>query len=471
MADDKEILTKLVQEFLGVEITRLSPIPAHASTRRMYRVYAAGRSAIGVISPNPLETKAFVSFSETFSDCGINVPQVLGLAKSLDSYLVTDLGDVTLFDWLEKNRGEDFSDKATEVYQKALKDLLKIQFECGKFINFEDAYPFREFSVASMVLDLQYFAREFLSQTNITVPKLDDVFHDFAGSIPQPESSVFMYRDFQARNIMINEGELYYIDFQGGRIGPPLYDVASFLYQAKAKLPFSKKWELFDFYASEARKKGYEIYPESFPKILFLRIAQVLGTYGALGLKGGKDYFKQSIPPAIENLESCIKQAELPDQLLRICEEIVERFKKGTLFEEKMNKPLVVHISSFSYRNGKVPEDPSGNGGGFVFDCRAIPNPGRRLEFKNLTGTGSEVREFLDGKADVEEFFESVRRMVEMTAANYQARGFSSLMVSFGCTGGQHRSVYFSERLSKYLEDKGYKAEVNHTQLPYLGLS
>lgn len=471
MAQDEEILRNLVQEFLGVGVTELKPIPAHASTRRMYRVYAAGRSAIGVISPNPLETKAFVSFSETFADCGVNVPQVLGLAKSLDSYLVTDLGDVTLFDWLEENRGDDFSDKATEVYQKALKDLLKIQFECGKSINFEDAYPFREFSVASMVLDLQYFAREFLNQTNIPVPKLDDVFHDFAGSIPQPTTPVFMYRDFQARNIMINEGELYYIDFQGGRIGPPLYDVASFLYQAKAKLPFSKKWELFDFYASEARKNGYEIYPESFPKILFLRIAQVLGTYGALGLKGGKDYFKQSIPPAIENLESCIKQADLPDELLRISEEIVYRFKKGTLFEEKMNKPLVVHISSFSYRNGKVPEDPSGNGGGFVFDCRAIPNPGRRLEFKNLTGTGPEVREFLDGKADVEEFFDSISRMVEMTAANYQARGFSSLMVSFGCTGGQHRSVYFSERLSRYLNDKGYKTEVNHTQLPYLGLT
>lgn len=469
MGTDEETLTSLVNEFLGSKIDALSPIPAHASTRRMYRVSSAGRSLIGVISPNPLETKSFVSFARTFSDHGVNVPQVLGVSKSLDAYLVTDLGDVTLFDWLEKNRGEEFSDKATEVYKRALRDLIKIQFDCGKFINFEDAYPFKEFSVASMVLDLQYFAREFLNQTKISAPKLDDVFHEFALSIPQPKNPVFMYRDFQARNIMINEGELYYIDFQGGRIGPPLYDVASFLYQAKAKLPFSKKWELFDYYVNQAH--GLETYPESFPKILFLRIAQVLGTYGALGLKCGKDYFKQSIPPAIENLESCIKQADLPELLLRVSEEIVERFKKGTLFEERMNKPLVIRICSFSYRDGRVPEDTSGNGGGFVFDCRALPNPGRNIEFKNLTGTGPEVRAFLDGKADVEEFFSSVSRIVEMTAANYQARGFSSLMVSFGCTGGQHRSVYFAERLSKFLKERGYVTEVSHTQLPYLGLT
>ncbi len=128
-----------------------------------------------------------------------------------------------------------------------------------------------------------------------------------------------------------------------------------------------------------------------------------------------------------------------------------------------MNDELTIHIYSFSYHTTGIPRDTTGHGEGFVFDCRFLPNPGREERYVRLDGRDAPVREYLLSRPEVDLFWSHVRSIADGAAAAFRKRGFTDMTISFGCTGGQHRSVFFAERLHDHLTEAGYHCRLNHT--------
>ncbi|MFQ5823484.1 MAG: phosphotransferase [bacterium] len=466
-------LIKLFELHFGEKVSKITPIKADGSDRKLYRLFSENRSVIGVEYAVRAENIAFLEFSRHFHNHGLPVPEIYVEDLDSDIYLEEDLGDLTLFDALVQAQGdrEEFPAGIVEIYKKVVRILPEFQINVGKTLNYNICYPRHSFDRQSMMWDLNYFKYYFLKLAKIPFneQKLEDDFDRFTNFLLQAEHDYFLYRDFQSRNIMIREGEPYFIDYQGGRRGALQYDIASLLFDAKANLPFDLRDKLLKTYLDAATER-VPIDCQQFLKYYYgyvlIRIMQAMGAYGFRGFYERKPQFLQSVPYAIRNLEFVLRTAELTVKLPTLMD-ILHGLVRSTRLREIANVelPLTVRIQSFSYKQG-LPKEDTGHGGGFIFDCRSLPNPGRIVKFTHQTGNDPEVISFLENKEEVHSFMTRVRDLINQVVENYQGRNFSHLSVAFGCTGGQHRSVYCANLLAKHLGDKyQVNVEVTHRDL------
>jgi Predicted P-loop-containing kinase len=455
----KDQLIKLFESHFKEEVTFFELLPASGSYREYARLKSASHQVMGTYNQDLKENQAFLEFSAHFRNKNIPVPQIYAVNGDMDCYLQEDLGNTTLFDFLSSTREkEGFSSKIVDEYKKVLRELPRIQLVAGKDIDYSVCYPREAFDKQSMMWDLNYFKYYFLKLAKVPFDeqKLEDDFQAFSDYLLAVDNNAFLYRDFQSRNVMLKNGNVYFIDYQGGRKGALQYDLASLLYDAKANIPEAEREELLEFYLNELNQYKHierAKFKSLFDGYVLIRIMQAMGAYGFRGFYEKKEHFLKSIPFALKNLETLLQkntiQVELPE-LLKVLKAVTESpFLKSI---SPSNDRLTVRISSFSYKKG-IPHDPSGNGGGFVFDCRAIHNPGRYPEFKHLTGKDAKVQEFLEEKSTMPAFMNAVMTLVSQSVEVYLSRGFTHLCVNFGCTGGQHRSVYAAEKLADYLRN------------------
>ena len=451
-------------EVLFEQYTRQKPdniyeLPSSGSNRRYFRISGSGISLIGAKGLDVDENIAFMEIAKHFKLKGLPVPQVLCASKDNMFYLQEDLGDITLFNTIEQGRETShFSQYEVELLKKTIATLPKLQFEGGKGLDYNVCFPQPEFDERNVWFDCNYFKYCFLKTTGIEFSEIklhDDLTKMAADLLEGGNEETFMYRDFQARNVMLVNDNPYFIDFQGGRKGPLYYDLASFVWQAKANYPTSLKEELIETYR-EALKQYVDIPKDVFYKKLRLfvlfRTMQVLGAYGFRGYFEKKPHFLQSVPFAIDNLRKLIQEQPFEEYpyIQHLLEELTTMRQFSDLREQRK---LEVRIFSFSYKKG-IPVDTSGNGGGYVFDCRAINNPGKYDHFKHFTGLDKEVIEFLEEDGEVTKFLSHVYELADAHVRRYMERKFTNLMFSFGCTGGQHRSVYCAQHLAEYLAKK-----------------
>ena len=454
----KEELIRLYESHFQEEMIAFEVLPASGSYREYCRIKSKHHQAIGAFNNDIRENQAFLEFSKHFHRQGIAVPEIYRVNKDTTCYLQEDLGTLTLFDYLGRTRElEGFSEKIINIYEKVLIELPKIQITAGKGINYKHCYPRAAFDQQSMMWDLNYFKYYFLKLAKISFDEqaLEDDFQNFCTYLLAAESDFFLYRDFQSRNIMLRDNTVAFIDYQGGRKGALQYDLASLLYDAKADIPQEVRNQLLEFYLDELEKYldiDRTEFKAWFTGYVLIRIMQAMGAYGFRGFYEKKEHFLKSIPFALENLKYLLQHNNIPvalPELFKVLESVSE-----SLFLKKIGiqkAQLHVRISSFSYKKG-LPVDPSGNGGGFIFDCRAVHNPGRYEAYKQLTGKDQEVADFLESKSEMPGFLFHVFALVDQSVTTYLDRGFSHLSVNFGCTGGQHRSVYAAEKLAAHLK-------------------
>lgn len=456
---DKNEIIQLFENKFNEKVESFEKLPASGSYREYCRIKSENRSVIGAVNFDIKENTAFLSFTNHFKNTGLPVPEIFAVSSDLKKYIQEDLGNSTLFQYLTKTREiEGFSENIISKYKKVLKVLPKIQIIAGKELDYSVCYPRAAFDKQSMMWDLNYFKYYFLKLAKIQFDEqaLEDDFQRFSNYLLSANSGFFMYRDFQSRNVMLKDDEVYFIDYQGGRKGPLQYDLASLLYDGKADIPESVRAELFEFYLSELKKYltvDEENFAAYFKGFVLIRIMQAMGAYGFRGFYEKKEHFLKSIPFAIKNLKFLLNDIKFPVKVPEL-KNVLEQLVQSEILKEigQTNSNLTIRVTSFSYKMG-IPVDTSGNGGGFVFDCRAINNPGRYSEFKELTGRDLAVQEFLEQKSEIGIFLNSVKALVEQSVKIYLERGFTNLSINFGCTGGQHRSVYSAEKIAEYLQN------------------
>lgn len=462
-----ELLAQLYQSYTGEAPTSIEALPGAGSNRKYFRLKGK-ESLIGVYGTSTEENRAFIYMARHFSQKGLPVPRILAEAPDQSAYLQDDLGDTSLFQLIKQGRESgNFSDEETNILKQTIRLLPQIQFEGSKEMDFSYCYPLATFNRRSVLWDLNYFKYCFLKATGLEFQEnlLEDDFERMADTLLQIEPQVFMYRDFQSRNVMIREGKPYFIDFQGGRKGPFYYDVASFLWQAKANYPDSLRQELLDEYL-DALRPYHAIDKEQFLTTLhhfvLFRTLQVLGAYGFRGYFEKKAHFIQSVPYAIENLRQLL-ETDFPEYpyLCLMLRKLTELPQFASI---RNRRKLTVRVMSFSYKKG-IPEDPSGNGGGYVFDCRAVHNPGKYEQYKQLTGRDKPVIDFLEQDGEILQFLEHVDALADAHVQRFLERGFTNLSICFGCTGGQHRSVYSAEHVAHHLNEKfGVRIHLIHCE-------
>lgn len=449
-------LTKLYARYTGKRHESIEELQSSGSNRRYFRL-KGNQSLIGVLGTCKEENDAFLYFDKHFSDKGMNVPKVVAVSDDGMSYLQEDLGETLLFNAIEKGRlTRSFSNEEKELLIKTIRRLPDIQFAGATGLDFSKCYPAVQFDSRSIMWDLNYFKYCFLKATGIdfSEDRLEDDFQSLTDVLMRNRTHTFMYRDFQSRNVMIKDGEPWFIDFQGGRKGPYFYDVASFLWQAKANFPASLRNELISEYVDALRKYkpvDEDYFREQLRQFVLFRTLQVLGAYGFRGYFEKKPHFLQSVPFAISNLRELLDKpfVEYPylDSMLR-------RLVDMKQFSDVLQKHrLTVKVMSFAYKKG-IPNDATGNGGGYVFDCRAVNNPGKYERYKQFTGLDANVIKFLEDDGEIITFLNHCHSLVDSSVARYIERGFSNLMVCFGCTGGQHRSVYCAQHMAEHLSKK-----------------
>ena len=457
-----EELKKLYITHTGHEPEAIDELPSSGSNRRYFRLKGTP-TLIGVSGESVEENRAFLYMAEHFRGKGLPVPEVFIRSEDNIYYLQEDLGDTLLFNAIEKGRKTSvFDEEEKQLLRKTMRLLPAVQFAGADGMDFSYCYPQAEFNSRSILWDLNYFKYCFLKATGMDFQedRLEDDFQKMADVLLRSSSATFMYRDFQSRNVMIKDGEPWLIDFQGGRKGPVYYDVASFLWQAKANYPDSLRQELLKEYIEALRK--YQPVDESYfyaqlRHFVLFRTMQVLGAYCFRGYFEKKPHFIQSVPFAIENLRQLLQEPypEYP----YLCK-VLHRLTELKQFTDDLKKRrLVVKVTSFAYKKG-IPEDSSGNGGGFVFDCRAVNNPGKYERYKPFTGLDEPVVRFLEEDGEIAVFLEHVYGLVDASVKRYMERGFTNLSVCFGCTGGQHRSVYSAQHLAEHLNKK-FGVQVN----------
>ncbi|HOO83585.1 MAG TPA: RNase adapter RapZ [Prolixibacteraceae bacterium] len=447
-----QTLKQLFVQYFKTEALEVKALPQSGSDRIYYRLTNNETSAIGAYNAVLKENEAFFSFTDTFHQNGCNVPKILAIAPDKLHYLLSDLGNNNLYQILQLNPNN--SDNLCLI-KKSLKQLLKIQ-TIGQHIDYSKCYPRESFDRQSIMWDLNYFKYNFLKLANIDFDEqaLENDFNALADFLLEAPANYFMHRDFQSRNIMIVDEEPWIIDYQGGRRGPLQYDVASLLYSPKTKLNKPQHEALLDFYTSliskDIDKAQFVHYYYDF---VLVRILQAMGAYGFRGLYEKKPNFKTSIPLAIENLSDIFDNKKLEIDLNEL-ERIVKKLSQSEWAKPFIlpKNQLTISIQSFSYKKG-VPNDPSENGGGFVFDCRGLSNPGRLPEYRSFTGLDKIVIDYLEQYPEVEKFQKNVREIVSISIEEYLKRGFNHLFVAFGCTGGQHRSVYNAQNFSEWIKN------------------
>lgn len=482
-------LLNLYKTWKQEEPARVEALAGAGSNRKYYRLFdASGNTVIGVIGTSPEENRAFVYLSGFFASQGVSVPEILAVDDSCDCYLQTDLGSLSLYDALANGRknGGKYDDRERELLKRTIKELPKLQYCARNGLDFSLCYPLPEMNREAVMFDLNYFKYCFLKPSGVEFHemRLEEDFYRLSDDLLDESSQTFLYRDFQARNVMLHpDGSPCFIDYQGGRKGPREYDVASFLWQASAHYTPELREELIQTYL-EVLQPYETVDSEHFHKRLNLfvlfRTLQVLGAYGLRGYCEHKQYFIDSIPYALDNLRGLLEQEICTYPYLRqilwnlvnaprFCEKKSDSGKslseeKKTVFPKENLSALKIDVLSFSYRKG-IPEDPTGNGGGYVFDCRAVHNPGKYEPYKKLTGLDEPVIRFLEDDGEILKFLDSVYTLADAHVERYLQRGFTHLMFCFGCTGGQHRSVYSAQHLAVHLHEKyGIEVHVCHRE-------
>jgi len=465
-------LEALFEQWSGENPKIISKLPISGSDRSYFRLSGETKQAIGAINQDIKENRAFIEYSRFLKEKKMSVPEIYAVDIDMKHYLLQDLGNETLFDWLSSSRnGDEIPEPIVSFYKLALSELVKFQIE-GKNIDFSVAYPRTKFDKQSMMWDLNYFKYYFLklAQIHFDEQLLEDDFIHFTDFLLETDTDYFMYRDFQSRNIMVLDNKPYFIDYQGGRKGALQYDLVSLLFDAKADLPNIIRENLFDYYINELQK-FINVDITKFRKYYFgymlIRIMQAMGTYGFRGFYEKKDHFLRSIPFALKNLHYILENFELLAEFPDLKDVLLRIVDSKKLKEIQEDFRLCVNVSSFSYKRG-IPTDYTGYGGGFVFDCRCLPNPGRDPDYKNKTGFDKEVCLYLENEPDVDIFVNNVYAMVKQAVNNYLERRFKSLSINFGCTGGQHRSVYLAERLGKYLGKFPVQIKIKHIELEFM---
>jgi len=470
----KTELIELFRHWSGETVQSFEAIQAHGSERRYFRLREKNRSAIGVYNPDVKENKAFVSFSRHFHAKGLPVPQIYEDKPDKYIYLEEDLGDDTLFSILNAERPQHgFSERIVNLYKKVIDQLPRFQVQASKELDFSVCYPRSSFDRQSMMWDLNYFKYYFLKLAKIPFDEqhLEDDFHHFCDFLLDTDSDYFLYRDFQSRNVMIIDEEPYFIDYQGGRKGALHYDLASLLYDAKADIPQEIRNTLLDHYI-QALRQYITVDKEQFLKhyygYVYIRIMQALGAYGFRGFYERKEHFLKSVPYAIQNLEWLLHHTELPVQLPALFDALNRLVRSSYLRQlGDVKLRLTARLQSFSYKRG-IPWDEKGHGGGFVFDCRFLPNPGRFEAYQHLTGNDQAVINFFKKEPEVKQFLNHVKGILDKAISNYKERNFTDLLVTFGCTGGQHRSIYCANQIAKYLQDKHHvDVEIRHREMEF----
>ena len=452
-------------------ISSVEKLPQSGSDRTYFRIFTSGTTYIATHNLNRRETSTFVEFSRHFKQYGIPVPEIYAVNDDDTIYIQQDFGDISLLNKLEQ---WGHTPPVLRLFEQTLKELAYMQITGGKTLNYDCCLTAKEFGKQAILSDLLYFKYYFLDTLKMPYDKqalLDD-FETLSTYLTQTAHNHFMFRDFQSRNVMVNEDGVYFIDYQGGMRGALQYDVASLLWQAKADLPDHWKNSLLDYYMDCADELlqtplNREVFTGQYDGYVLIRLLQVLGAYGFRGLFERKAHFLTSIPLALRNLRWFLAHKRIGlnltefDRLLQLIVEdtVIHRFEP---IQATPESPLTVSINSFSFKQ-KHPVDESENGGGFVFDCRGIYNPGRLEEFKRFTGRDKAVKDFLEQQTRMPDFLNNVYNLVDISVEDYLKRGFSKLMVSFGCTGGQHRSVYAADELARHLRNKfKVKTEVSH---------
>ncbi len=472
MDNINQAISDLFATYRPEPVTSVRKIPQSGSIRIYYRIAAGSKTYIATYGINIRENMSFIQFSRHFRAAGCPVPEIFAVNEEGDLYIQEDFGDISLLNKLEEN---GLSDYTYTLFQKSLKALAFLQVRGNEGLDYENwTLTSTEFGRQAILSDLLYFKYYFLDTLQLPYDKdkLVTDFENFATDLSSADHKYFMFRDFQSRNILVENDEVHFIDYQGGMKGALQYDVASMLWQAKAELPDEWKKSLFFGYMGEVETLlGSPLNRERFERryegYVLIRLMQVLGAYGFRGLFERKAHFLVSIPLGLKNLRRFLHHhfsgSQLPEfeRVLHLIveETVIQRFVPRRASAET---PLVVHIHSFSYRKG-IPADETGNGGGFVFDCRGILNPGRIEKFKTQTGRDKEVKDYLEQETKMPEYLNSVFDLVDISVEDYLQRNFDSLHVSFGCTGGQHRSVYAADALSRHLKNKyGVETEVLH---------
>jgi aminoglycoside/choline kinase family phosphotransferase len=465
-----DVLKHLFEQRFRTPVERVQPVQGElgGSGRKIIRLSGNGISAIGILYNVREENVAFLEFTRQFRKHGLPVPEIYGEDLDQGAYLEEDLGDTSLFEFLSRNRkGEKIAPEAVEAYRKVIATLPRFQIEAARDLNYKVCYPRGSFDRQSINWDLNYFKYYFLRLAGIPFSEqaLEDDFSRLTKFLLSAPRDYFLYRDYQSRNVMLRKGQPYFLDYQGGRKGALQYDVASLLYDAKADLPPELRLQLLDHYLDALR--GYvdmtrDAFLHHYYAYVYIRIMQALGAYGFRGFYERKVHFLQSVPYALKNLRWLLHNVKLPialPTLLEAFHSILASEKLQGLATDADN--LVVRIFSFSFHRG-LPKDETGNGGGFIFDGRSLPNPGREERFKPLTGRDAPVIEYLNQQESVHQFLASVMSLVDASVKNYQQRGFKNLMVCFGCTGGQHRSVYLAEQVAKRLQGRSAVEVILH---------
>jgi len=462
-------VSHLYKSWIGKEPAQVDVLPQSGSDRRYFRLHnEEGKTFIATHGLNVPENEAFIYFADHFRGKRLNVPEILAVSYDKTIYLQEDFGDTSLLQILEIN---GFTQEVYDLFKESLHQLARLQVFGDEGLNYKKCLTNEEFGKQAIMADLLYFKYYFLDalQRPYDKQKLIDDFEALSNYLTHTEYKYFMFRDFQSRNIMITENnQVHFIDFQGGMKGAPQYDAASMIWQARANLPDEWKYNLLEDYIKSfetiiENSIDRDVFSSQYNGYVLIRLLQVLGAYGFRGLFERKAQFLTSIPMALKNLKWFFENQSLgislPEfkRVLSICTEddIIERF---TPIQADETTPLTVKICSFSYRKG-IPEDASGNGGGFVFDCRGVENPGRYDEYKEFHGRDKTVMEFLERQTKMQTFLNSVFDLIDISVEEYIKRGFTSLAINFGCTGGQHRSVYAADALARHLRNK-YKVKI-----------
>jgi aminoglycoside/choline kinase family phosphotransferase len=479
-----DILNKLFEERFRSPVTQVRALDERlsGSGRKLLRLTNGRITAIGVLSNAREENVAFLEFSRYFRRHGLPVPEIYAEDLSQGAYLEEDLGGTTLFEFLSANRaGQNIAAPVIEAYRKVVAVLPRFQVEVGGGVNYGVCYPRSSFDRQSITWDLNYFKYYFLRVAGVAFNEqaLEDDFGRLTDFLLGADGNYFLYRDFQSRNVMLRDSSPWFIDYQGGRKGALQYDIASLLFDSKADLPPELRQQLLNDYLdrlSDFRKVELHEFMHYYYAYVYVRLMQALGAYGFRGFYEQKTHFLQSVPYALKSLRWLLENVELPIALPTLMDAFrglptSEKLQAIPTDAASLSDPehLTVRVFSFSFHRG-LPKDETGNGGGFVFDTRSLPNPGREERYKPFTGKDAPVIDYLSRQESVHQFLSSAISLVDVSLSSYQSRGFKNLMVSFGCTGGQHRSVYLAEELAKHLRARnGVNVVVRHVELEKQG--
>ncbi len=469
-----ESIQELFKQFSKTSITSIDKLPQAGSERHYFRIHTEAGSYIATYGANIKENETFIYFSKLFAEKNLCTPKIFAVNKDKTIYIQQDFGNTSLLDKLEQH---GFTEYVYELYKQSLYQIALLQVKGHEGLDYKKCLTNSSFGKEAIMADLLYFKYYFLDALRrpYDKQKLIKDFEALSNYLSHTEYKFFMFRDFQSRNIMVDEKDIvHFIDYQGGMKGAPQYDVASLLWQAKANLSDDWKQRLLEEYMNYfeeivGESIDRDVFKSQYNGYVLIRLLQVMGAYGFRGLFERKAHFLTSIPLGLHNLKTFINNYNigiaLPEfkKVLDMCtdDEVIGEF---TPTQATAETPLVVNISSFSFLKNGYPKDETGNGGGFVFDMRGILNPGRFEEYKYLSGLDKPVKDFLEQKTKMPDFINSMLSIVDISVEDYIKRGFEHLTINFGCTGGQHRSVYAAEALARHLRNKfKVRLEVKHT--------